>query len=60
VGIGVGRSDTSAGSVASVALIPLVDTLIGDLLVLDCARLIAARFVDNGHGIAADRLAGSL
>jgi len=60
VGIGVSRSDTGVGRVASVASIPLVDSLIGNLLVLGCARFIAARFVDHGHGIASDGLASSV
>jgi hypothetical protein len=56
--VGVGGAD--ACDFATVAVVPFISSLLGDLLVFDCGCVVTGRVVDHGHGGAADRLSCAL
>jgi hypothetical protein len=58
--VGILVDGSNASGMATVAVTKFIDAVVRDLLVLGCARLVAARLVENGHRIAADGFASAL
>jgi hypothetical protein len=58
--VGILVDGSNAGGMAAVAVTKFIDAVIRDLLVLGCARLVAAGLVEDGHRVAADGFASTL